>query len=141
MSETAAETKKTLKQFTEALSPKKMTSKQEKADDGVEDKRKKEATAEVVTINKTFPSVDDETPELTGSDPVEQGETELTESHGDVMSSTMEQGLVTQECHKVKANRFKLEQLVAENGDPAKIERLKKSVENKPKIVKCFNKV
>ena len=66
MSETATETKTTLKQLMEVLSPKKKTSKQEKAGDEVEDKRKKAATAETVTINKTSPSLDDETPEPTG---------------------------------------------------------------------------
>ena len=140
MSETAAETKKSLKQLTKAMSPKKGTSKQENEGDEVEDKRKMAPMVETVTSNKTSPSSFDETSEPTESHPVEQEETKLTQSHRDVMLSTMEQGLDTQ-CHKLKANRFELQQLIAEKGDTAKSKQLKKLVENRPKIVKNSNKV
>ena len=84
--------------------------------------------------------MDDETPEPTEPDPVAQEETKLTQSHGDVMLSTMEQGLVTQHC-QLEANRFKLQHFIAEKGNTAKIRELKKSVEKQTNIVRNSNKV
>ena len=92
MSKTATET--TLEQIMETFSPKKKTSRREKTSDKAEDKRKKAATKDPITFDKTPHVFNDEPPESTGSDSVEQGEEVLTKSHRDAMLDTMEQGLI-----------------------------------------------
>ena len=110
----------TLEQIMETFTPKKKTSKQEKASDEVEDKREKAATKDPITVNNAPHLFNDEPPESTGSDSAKQGEEVLTNSHGDAMLETMEQRLTAQ-CDQIKAIRFELMQLVAANGDPTKI--------------------
>ena len=86
--------KHTMEQIMEMFSPKKMTSKQEKASDEVEDKRKMAATQDTVMPEETRHLFDNEQSELIGSESAKQGEELLTKSHGDVMLETMEQGLI-----------------------------------------------
>ena len=114
MSATAAETQNPLMQLVKSMPPMEGTSKQKKADDEVEDKRKMPPTVETVTSNDTSPALDDdETPELTEQDPIPEEETKLTPAHRDMMLTTMAPGLNTPH-NKLKANRFELRQVIAE---------------------------